>query len=39
MRYQRDAQRANRRMLWMNISLGAAVVIIVLGFLFLSGQL
>ncbi len=39
MRYQRDAQRANRRMLWMNISLGIAVIIIVLGFMYLSGTL
>ncbi len=39
MRYQRDAQRANRRMLWTNISLGIAVIIIALGFLYLSGQL
>ncbi|MDD7304842.1 MAG: hypothetical protein SPF56_03650 [Bacteroidaceae bacterium] len=39
MRYQKDLQRHNRRMMWMNISLGVLVIIIALGFLYLAGGL
>lgn len=38
MRYQRHIHKSNRRMMWTNIALGAAVLIIALGFLYLSSR-